>query len=164
MLPSTKIEIDLVAEVEFQHGAVAVTRRAHSIGIAVQQIAGELTDPLMALEDFPLSRPSCRKLQHIAVIAETDVEVVLVEGGLDFDRALKLAIIGNDLDRLVAAVNRAVDHVATGGPYPAVLFEKGAPHLRRLGLGDHGGDWHRLHDEPEQRLAYAPDGQRHGGE
>src|ERR1051325_6404707 len=139
-------------EMKLEHGAIALARGAHAVGVALDQVAGEQQEPLLGLADLLLARALVGELELVALPAQADIEVELVERGLDLDRTLHVAVRDDAFLRLRGAEDRALDHVAPRAPFGALLLEEGADRVVRTGPLLDRDARPRAHADAEERI------------
>src|ERR1051325_5596997 len=146
-------------EMKLKHGAIALARGAHAVGVALDEEPGEQQETLLGLADLLLARPFVGNDELVALPAETDVEVELVERGLHLDRALHVAVRDDALLRLRGAEDGALDHVAPRAPFAALLLEEGADRVVRAGALLNRDARPRAHADAEEGVEHERDDQ-----
>src|SRR5215470_19890482 len=103
-------------EMKLQHRGAVLDRDADAIGVLAQHEAGQLAIAGLGLHDLATGGPLLRELELGAAIADLHIEIELVEMALDHDRALRVAVLADGLDRLVDAERHPYHHIRARAP------------------------------------------------
>ncbi len=126
----------------------------HPVGVWSQHESREAPQFVLRFPDLGVAGAPVGQLDQVAVVAQRDIVVELVAARRDRDRTVHVAVIGDELDRLVDAENSARYHIGPHAPGGALAVEK-VLDLLGVGLKRVHGQRHLL-THPQRNIRLRP--------